>query len=122
MNLIGGERHLVHLLQDGRPPVNHPIPCKLFLPPLHLSAERTLITIKRGVLQYSLVKPITVFITLLVPMRGGVIAWDSLWMYLLILQNACVTTAMYSLLMFYQSCKQDLNGKQPLPKFLWYAQ
>jgi hypothetical protein len=61
---LGGPRSLLTLLHSSlRPPTPHPFPLSLVLHPLDLSDPHSYLALKRGVLQYCVVKPILALVT-----------------------------------------------------------
>lgn len=95
-----------------------------------MSDARTFLRIKRGVLQFVILKPVLSFLIML--LKGldgntqslflaydeGYIAWSSSYLWLSLAYNVSVCTAMYWLVMFYIQCHDDLLPYRPMPKFI----
>lgn len=61
---LGGARSLLTLLHSSlRPPTPHPFPFNLVLHDLDLSDPHSYLALKRGVLQYCVIKPILAIVT-----------------------------------------------------------
>ncbi|XP_052252275.1 transmembrane protein 184C-like [Dreissena polymorpha] len=77
---------------------------------------------KHGVLQYTVVRPITTFIALICEISGvyheGEFSPKSGWLYVTILNNVSQIWAMYCLVLFYKATKEMLAPIKPIPKFL----
>ncbi|WRT65653.1 uncharacterized protein IL334_002598 [Kwoniella shivajii] len=118
---LGGERSLLILLH-GRPPIPHPFPVNLFLRPMDVSDPWSLLSLKRGVLQYVQVKPLLVLATVILKLTGkyreGEFAADSGYTYISIVYNTSICLSLYCLAMFWVAVSQDLKPFRPVPKFL----
>lgn len=66
----GGERSLIISLA-GRPPTPHSFPFNRCLPPVDMSDPFTFLNVKRGVLQYTQIKPVLAFITMILKATGS---------------------------------------------------
>ena len=69
INFIGGERALI-ILMTGRPPVSHPWPLNLVCSKIDISDPHTFLAIKRGILQYTWVKPLLSVATIIMKATG----------------------------------------------------
>ncbi|KAI3632752.1 hypothetical protein MIR68_008827 [Amoeboaphelidium protococcarum] len=122
MSYLDGEVALLMKLDDGRLPTPHPFPFNLILNPVDFSILGNFILLKRGILQFVIVKPIHVVIVIVLRLNGvyeeGLIAADNGYIYLALLYNLSVMLSMYSLVMFYMSARPDLEPFRPWPKFL----
>ncbi|WWC87838.1 uncharacterized protein L201_002732 [Kwoniella dendrophila CBS 6074] len=118
---LGGERSLLILLH-GRPPIPHPFPVSLFLRPMDVSDPWSLLSLKRGVLQYVQVKPLLVLATVILKVTGkyreGDFAIDSGYTYISIVYNTSICLSLYCLAMFWVAVNHDLKPFRPVPKFL----
>ncbi|XP_075055084.1 transmembrane protein 184C isoform X2 [Mixophyes fleayi] len=76
---------------------------------------------KLGVLQYTVVRPVTTIIALICQLSGiygeGEFSLTNAWTYLVIINNASQLFAMYCLVLFYKVLKEELNPIQPVGKF-----
>ncbi|KAJ1216558.1 hypothetical protein NDU88_004159 [Pleurodeles waltl] len=77
---------------------------------------------KLGVLQYTVVRPVTTIIALICQLSGvygeGNFSLRNVWTYLVIINNVSQLFAMYCLVLFYKVLKEELNPIQPVGKFL----
>ncbi|KAG8592361.1 hypothetical protein GDO81_000474 [Engystomops pustulosus] len=77
---------------------------------------------KLGVLQYTVVRPVTTIVALICQLTGiygeGDFNLKNAWTYLVIINNASQLFAMYCLVLFYKVLKEELNPIQPVGKFL----
>ncbi|KAM9329138.1 transmembrane protein 184C [Gastrophryne carolinensis] len=84
--------------------------------------EVLLFRCKLGVLQYTVVRPVTTIIALICQLSGvygeGEFSLKNAWTYLVIINNASQLFAMYCLVLFYKVLKEELNPIQPVGKFL----
>lgn len=84
--------------------------------------EVLLFRCKLGVLQYTVVRPVTTIIALVCQLSGiygeGDFSLKNAWTYLVIINNASQVFAMYCLVLFYIVLKEELNPIQPVGKFL----
>jgi hypothetical protein len=121
INFIGGERSLITMMH-GRQPVQHPWPLNQFLSKVDISDPHTLLAVKRGILQYTWLKPILSFATLIMKTTGtyqeGSLALSSGYLWIGILYNVSVSLSLYSLAMFWVCMAEDLKPFRPVPKFL----
>lgn len=120
-HLLGGERRIV-VLTSGRQPVKHPWPFSTVLPEIDISDPFTLLTIKRGILQYVWLKPIICGLTALTE-AFGLYKSDSnglLNPYFIInlIYNVSVSVSLYDLALFWKCLYGDLKPFNPWGKFL----
>lgn len=84
--------------------------------------EMLLFRCKLGVLQYTVVRPITTVTALVCEILGvydeGNFSFSNAWTYLVILNNLSQLFAMYCLLLFYKVLKEELSPIKPVGKFL----
>ncbi|XP_068135380.1 transmembrane protein 184C [Hyperolius riggenbachi] len=84
--------------------------------------EVLLFRCKLGVLQYTVVRPVTTIIALICQLAGvygeGDFNLKNAWTYLVIINNASQVFAMYCLVLFYIVLREELNPIQPVGKFL----
>ncbi|KAG9241842.1 organic solute transporter Ostalpha-domain-containing protein [Calycina marina] len=121
INFIGGERSLI-ILMHGREPVHHLWPLNHFLPKVDISDPHTFLALKRGILQYTWLKPILGLAAIIMKSTGtykeGYLGVDSGYLWSGILYNVSVTVSLYSLGMFWVCMSKDLQPFRPVPKFL----
>ncbi|KAF5897276.1 transmembrane protein, partial [Clarias magur] len=84
--------------------------------------EVLLFRCKLGVLQYTVVRPVTTVIALVCQLfevyDEGNFSFRNAWTYLVIVNNASQLFAMYCLLLFYRTLKEELSPLKPVGKFL----
>uniref|UniRef100_A0A1I8N2D5 Organic solute transporter Ostalpha n=1 Tax=Musca domestica TaxID=7370 RepID=A0A1I8N2D5_MUSDO len=77
---------------------------------------------KHGILQYTVVRPITTFISVICELCGvygeGTFAGNVAFPYIVVINNISQFVAMYCLVLFYRANKEDLKPMKPIPKFL----
>lgn len=121
INFIGGERALI-ILMTGRAPVAHPWPMSLMLPKLDISDPHTFLAVKRGILQYTWVKPLLALAGIIMKATGvykeGYIGVSSGYFWESIIYNISITVCLYALAMFWVCMTDDLQPFRPMPKFL----
>ncbi|KAI9190839.1 organic solute transporter subunit alpha/Transmembrane protein, partial [Polychytrium aggregatum] len=121
INYLGGERELLTMLQD-RMTTHHLWPLHYFLSPIDLSDPKVFLIVRRGVLQFVVLKPILAVFILIMKLMGfyheGLIRFDSAYVYVSLFYNVSVCVAMYCLVIFYLQCSKDLEAYRPLPKFI----
>lgn len=109
-------------MMHGRQPVQHPWPLNQFLSKVDISDPHTFLAVKRGILQYTWLKPILSFTTLIMKITGtyqeGSLALSSGYLWIGILYNVSVSLSLYSLAMFWVCMAEDLKPFRPVPKFL----
>ena len=78
-----------------------------------MSDPHTLLTIRRGVVQFIIVKPITAFLILLMKITNnyheGYVAWNSSYLWISLIYNISVCWGLYCLGLFYVQCQRDLR-------------
>ena len=121
INFIGGERALI-IMMHGRPPVSHPWPLNQFLGKIDISDPHTFLAIKRGILQYTWIKPVLAFAAVImkaagVYSEGHTSIYDG-YLWSSIIYNVSITISLYALAMFWVCMHQDLKPFRPMPKFL----
>ncbi|KAF2817038.1 DUF300-domain-containing protein [Mytilinidion resinicola] len=121
INFIGGERSLI-ILMHGRPPVSHLWPLNHVLPKVDISDPHTFLAVKRGILQYTWMKPILAVAAIIMKATGvykeGYIGVTSGYFWSGIIYNLSITVSLYALAMFWVCMAQDLKPFRPMPKFL----
>lgn len=121
INFIGGERALI-ILMHGRPPVPHLWPLNYVLPKVDISDPHTFLAIKRGILQYTWVKPILATATIIMKAtdtyQEGYIGLTSGYFWSSLIYNVSITVCLYALAMFWVCMTADLKPFRPMPKFL----
>ena len=121
VNFLGGERSLI-IMMVGRRPVNHPWPLNHCFNKVDISDPHTFLAIKRGILQYTWLKPILSLANIIMKSTGtyreGYIGIDSGYFWESLIYNISVTVSLYALAMFWVCMAQDLKPFRPVPKFL----
>ncbi|KAK9332172.1 organic solute transporter Ostalpha-domain-containing protein [Lipomyces starkeyi] len=120
-NFLGGERNLI-ITMYGQAPREHLFPFRKILPKVDISDPHTFLAIKRGVLQYAWLKPILAVVAFLMKATGiyqeGYISFSSGYLWLGLIYNASVSTALYCLALFWICLAKPLKPFRPVPKFL----
>uniref|UniRef100_A0A3B4B6P1 Uncharacterized protein n=1 Tax=Periophthalmus magnuspinnatus TaxID=409849 RepID=A0A3B4B6P1_9GOBI len=84
--------------------------------------EVLLLRCKLGVLQYTVVRPVTTVIALICQLCGvydeGNFSSKNAWTYLVIFNNMSQLFAMYCLVLFYRALRDELSPIKPVGKFL----
>lgn len=110
----------LHLDLRKQPHQKHIIPF-CCLPPWRMG-NHIIQNCKHGVLQYTILRPITTLIALICEICGvyeeGEISANSAWIYLTFINNISQIWAMYCLVLFYKATKDMLAPIKPIPKFL----
>ncbi|KAE8414862.1 DUF300-domain-containing protein [Aspergillus pseudocaelatus] len=121
INFLGGERALI-IMTHGRPPIQHAWPLNHFLPKLDISDPHTFLAVKRGILQYTWLKPILAIVSIVMKAtdsyQEGYLGLTSGYLWTGIVYNVSVTISLYSLAMFWVCLHNDLAPFRPVPKFL----
>lgn len=121
INYIGGERALI-IMMHGRAPVNHLWPLNHVLPKVDISDPHTFLAIKRGILQYTWLKPLLALSAIIMKACGvyeeGYIGLKSGYFWSGIIYNISVTVSLYALGLFWVCMHHDLKPFRPVPKFL----
>ncbi|KAF3942803.1 hypothetical protein CMV_030572 [Castanea mollissima] len=91
------------------------------LPPIPLDG-RFIRRCKQGCLQFVILKPILVAVTLILYAKGkyedGNFSPNQSYLYLTIIYTISYTMALYALALFYLACKDLLQPFNPVPKFI----
>lgn len=121
INYLGGERSLI-VMTHGRAPIQHLWPLNHVLPKVDISDPHTFLSIKRGILQYTWLKPILALAAIIMKATGtyqeGYIGASSGYLWSGIIYNISVTLSLYSLGLFWVCMHNDLVPFRPVPKFL----
>ncbi|KAF2122325.1 organic solute transporter Ostalpha-domain-containing protein [Lophiotrema nucula] len=121
INFIGGERALI-ILMTGRPPVSHLWPLNHVFSKVDISDPHTFLAIKRGILQYTWMKPILSLAAIVMKAtnvyKEGYIGLTSGYLWSGIIYNVSITVSLYALAMFWVCMSHDLQPFRPMPKFL----
>ncbi|KAH6559737.1 hypothetical protein BASA50_000810 [Batrachochytrium salamandrivorans] len=121
INYLGGERALLSLLQE-RLRIHHLWPFHHFFSPMDISDPDTFLFLRRGVLQFVVIKPALAILIMVLKVFGqyeeGFISWESSYLYLSFAYNISVCWSMYCLVLFYIQCSHDLQPCRPMPKFI----
>ena len=109
-------------MMHGRQPVHHAWPLNHCLAKVDISDPHTFLAIKRGILQYTWLKPLLSLVTIIMKLtdtyQEGYLGLTSGYLWTGILYNVSVTLSLYSLAMFWVCMSQDLQPFRPMPKFL----
>ncbi|XP_065358101.1 transmembrane protein 184C isoform X2 [Calliphora vicina] len=121
--------YLLHYLNLGmdleatmlyRPQVHHFFPMCCMRP--WAMGREFIHNCKHGILQYTVVRPITTFISVICELCGvygeGTFAGNVAFPYIVAINNISQFVAMYCLVLFYKANKEDLKPMKPIPKFL----
>ncbi|EPZ35735.1 Organic solute transporter Ost-alpha domain-containing protein [Rozella allomycis CSF55] len=121
VNLLDGERALITSLAKV-PPTPHAFPVNIFLEPIKIGDPNNFLMIKRGIVQFIIVKPVLAVFILFLKFCGwyheGYIAWDSSFLWIAIFYNISVTLAMYFLIIFYLGTRTILKAHGTTLKFI----
>ncbi|KAE8355296.1 organic solute transporter Ostalpha-domain-containing protein [Aspergillus coremiiformis] len=121
INFLGGERALI-IMTHGRPPIQHAWPLNHCLPKVDISDPHTFLAVKRGILQYTWLKPVLAIISIVMKAtdsyQEGYLGLTSGYLWTGIVYNVSVTISLYSLAMFWVCLHNDLAPFRPVPKFL----
>ncbi|KAL3495970.1 organic solute transporter Ostalpha-domain-containing protein [Aspergillus germanicus] len=121
INFLGGERAVI-IMMHGRPPVQHAWPLNHFLSKVDISDPHTFLAVKRGILQYTWLKPVLAIVSIIMKATGtyqeGYLGLSSGYLWTGILYNISVTISLYSLALFWVCLHNDLAPFRPVPKFL----
>uniref|UniRef100_A0A8C8HML0 Transmembrane protein 184C n=1 Tax=Oncorhynchus tshawytscha TaxID=74940 RepID=A0A8C8HML0_ONCTS len=116
LNYLGNQVHILVTENDPRPVCSN-IPIMATLCPMVL-----LLRCKLGVLQYTVVRPVTTVIALICQLCGvydeGNFSSTNAWTYLVIFNNMSQLFAMYCLVLFYKALREELAPIRPVGKFL----
>ncbi|CAK3811248.1 transmembrane 184 homolog -like [Lecanosticta acicola] len=121
INFLGGERSLI-IMMHGRPPVSHLWPLNHVFGKVDISDPHTFLEIKRGILQYAVLKPVLAIATIACKatstFKEGVIAVDSGYFWTGLVYNISICWSLYDLALFWVCMSHDLQPFRPMPKFL----
>lgn len=105
---------------ETKAPQKHLIPFCCF--PSWAMGKSMLSKCKHGVLQYTVIRPLTTVIALICELCGayndGEFSGKSAWLYLTFINNLSQIWAMYCLVLFYHATRQELAPIRPISKFL----
>jgi len=77
---------------------------------------------QQGVLQYTLIRPITTIVSFICEIAGsyheGEFDFKYAWLWILIINNLSQVWALYSLMMLYQATAEELKPLKPIGKFI----
>ncbi|ORZ29909.1 organic solute transporter Ostalpha-domain-containing protein, partial [Catenaria anguillulae PL171] len=103
---LGGER-AIHSLLLGRAPTPHMFPVSLFSRSWDVANPRVFLSIKRGILQFVVFKPIFAALTLALKrndaFQEGFISLTSAYVWVSILYNISVSWSLYCLVIFFMT-------------------
>jgi len=119
INCLGGETTLIcHFLTKRH--IKHPWPLES-LPTLVLD-EGTFRKLKRGVLQFVLIKPLTASVALILSgwglYREGDFSWNQGYLYISVINNISVSISLYCLMLMFLVCQEYLQPMGFVGKFL----
>ncbi|TKX20424.1 hypothetical protein C1H76_7234 [Elsinoe australis] len=121
INFLGGERSLI-IMMHGRAPVSHIWPMNHCLAKVDISDPHTFLAIKRGILQYTWIKPLLAISTIVMKATGtyqeGYIGLTSGYFWSGLIYNVSITVSLYALALFWVCMSHDLQPFRPMPKFL----
>ncbi|EAT46866.1 AAEL001962-PA [Aedes aegypti] len=119
LNYLNLEMDLERTL-EYKPPVKHffPLCCMAPWP----TGREFVHNCKHGILQYTVVRPITTFVAYICEVNGvygeGIFETDVAFPYIVFINNCSQFIAMYCLVLFYKANKDELRPMKPIPKFL----
>lgn len=120
LNYLGNQYPSLVLILEVQEQQRH-LPPLCCCPPWPMG-EVLLFRCKLGVLQYTVVRPITTVIALICQLSGiydeGNFSSKNAWTYLVIVNNISQLFAMYCLVLFYRTLREELNPIRPVGKFL----
>ncbi|CAN6674663.1 vacuole membrane protein Hfl1p [Trichomonascus vanleenenianus] len=120
-NILGGERDII-ISTSGRPPKDHLWPLNYFCDKVDISDPYTFLSIKRGILQYTWLKPFLSLATVLMNItdtyQSNTIGLKSGYMWIGLIYNVSITISLYSLALFWYCLLEDLAPYRPFPKFI----
>jgi hypothetical protein len=123
VEFLGGEARAVDLLKQRLEPLYRPFPLnKICSGPLITDPEAFLVSCKRGVMQFVVVRPTMAVVSAILFLSGkytkGDFRFDQGYIYVEFINNVSVSWAVYCLVMFYLALKRPLAAHNPLPKFI----
>ena len=121
VNYLGGERVILQR-PDYQTPVSHIWPLSLFYPKMNLGRSSTFLWIKRGILQFVVLKPVLAIVTMYLQFHDlyeeGNFDVAQGYVWIQIIYNLSVGISMYCLIVFYLGNQTPLEPFRPVPKFL----
>lgn len=123
VNFLGGERALI-IMMHGRQPVDHLWPVNKIpgMGKVDISDPHTFLGIKRGILQYTWIKPVLALATVAMKATGtfqeGILSATSGYLWTSIVYNVSICWSLYDLALFWVCMSTDLQPFRPMPKFL----
>jgi len=121
INFLGGERSLITMMH-GRAPVSHLWPLNHCFPKVDISDPHTFLAVKRGILQYTWMKPLLAISTIAMKStdtyQEGYIGLTSGYFWSGLIYNISITVSLYALALFWVCMSADLHPFRPMPKFL----
>uniref|UniRef100_A0A672PPB6 Transmembrane protein 184C n=1 Tax=Sinocyclocheilus grahami TaxID=75366 RepID=A0A672PPB6_SINGR len=120
LNFLGNQYPSLVLMLEVQEQQKH-LPPLCCCPPWPMG-EVLLLRCKLGVLQYTVVRPVTTVIALICQLCGvydeGNFSSKNAWTYLVIVNNLSQLFAMYCLVLFYKALREELSPIKPVGKFL----
>lgn len=130
VNYLGGERAIMYVFfvpliehsmrLHGRGMRSHVPPFNYIFPKVDISNPRTFLWIKRGILQYTVLKPFLAIATIIMKatetFEDGYIGLKSGYFWSGLFYNLSVTISLYSLGFFWLCLYEDLKPFRPVPK------
>ncbi|KAK9981153.1 hypothetical protein ABG768_000716 [Culter alburnus] len=120
LNYLGNQYPSLVLMLEVQEQQKH-LPPLCCCPPWPMG-EVLLLRCKLGVLQYTVVRPVTTVIALICQLCGvydeGNFSSKNAWTYLVIVNNVSQLFAMYCLVLFYKALREELSPIKPVGKFL----
>uniref|UniRef100_A0A8C2INM2 Transmembrane protein 184C n=1 Tax=Cyprinus carpio TaxID=7962 RepID=A0A8C2INM2_CYPCA len=120
LNFLGNQYPSLVLMLEVQEQQKH-LPPLCCCPPWPMG-EVLLLRCKLGVLQYTVVRPVTTVIALICQHCGvydeGNFSSKNAWTYLVIVNNLSQLFAMYCLVLFYKALREELSPIKPVGKFL----
>ncbi|XP_018591581.2 transmembrane protein 184C [Scleropages formosus] len=120
LNYLGNQYPNLVLMLEVQEQQKH-LPPLCCCPPWPMG-EVLLLRCKLGVLQYTVVRPVTTVIALICELCGvydeGNFSSKNAWTYLVVFNNLSQLFAMYCLVLFYRALREELSPIQPVGKFL----
>ncbi|RKO96399.1 hypothetical protein CAUPRSCDRAFT_306, partial [Caulochytrium protostelioides] len=90
--------------------------------PMNMANGETFLFIRRGILQFVIVKPVLAVLAMWCKVAGiyreGEVSLASPAFWLSAFYNISVCWSLYCLVQFYLQCEKDLKPYRPLPKFI----
>ncbi|KAI9097324.1 organic solute transporter subunit alpha/Transmembrane protein, partial [Phlyctochytrium arcticum] len=121
VNYLGGERALLSTLEE-RMRTHHLWPFNLCFAPMDMSDPDTFLFVRRGVLQFVVLKPLIALVTMVLKFAGyyheGQLTFSGAYLWVSAIYNLSVCWSLYCLVLFYVQCEIDLRPYRPMPKFI----